>query len=96
MCDQYDKTVDHLVSSCLVISPTEFKSRHDRVGQYIHWKIGQHHKNPYHKNWYEHKPELVVESESTTLLWDLAIHADRRIDSNKPDIIIKDHKKTLL
>ena len=36
MCDQYDETVDHLVSGCPVIRPSEYKNRHDRVGQYIH------------------------------------------------------------
>ena len=34
MCDYYDETVDHLVSGCPVIRPTEYKNRHDRVGQY--------------------------------------------------------------
>ena len=50
MCDQYDETVDHLVSGCPVIHPTEYKNRHDRVFQYIHWNIYQHYKAPYHKN----------------------------------------------
>ena len=26
------------------------------------------------------------------MLWDFAIHADRKIDATKPDITIKDHK----
>ena len=92
MCDQYDETVDHLVSGCPVIHPTEYKNRHDRVCQYIHWNIYQHYKAPYHKNWYEHKSESVVETESATILWDFAIHTDTKIDANKPDITIKDHK----
>ena len=46
----------------------------------------------YHKNWYEYKPEPVVETESTTILWDFAIHTDRKIVANKPDITIKNHK----
>ena len=50
MCDQCDETVDHIVSSCLVICPTEYKNRHDSVGQYIHLKVCQHYKAPYHEN----------------------------------------------
>ena len=46
----------------------------------------------YHKNWYENKPEPVVETESATILWDFAIRTDRKINANKPDITIKDHK----
>ena len=92
MCDQYDEIVDHLVSGCLVIRHTEYKNRRDGVGEYIHWKICQHYKVQYHKNWYEHKPELVVETESVTIPWNFAIHTDRKIDANKPDITIRDHK----
>ena len=57
MYDQYDETVDHLVSGSHVIRPTEYKNRHESIGQYIHWKICQQYKAPYHKNWYEHKLE---------------------------------------
>ena len=48
--------------------------------------------NPIHKSWYKHKPKSAVEIESSTILWDFAIHIDRKIDANKPDITIKDHK----
>ena len=65
MCDQYG-TVDHLVSGCLV-TPAEYKNRHDRLSQYIHRKICQYYTAQYYENWYEHKPEPVVETESTTI-----------------------------
>ena len=39
MCDQFDETDSHLVSGSPVVSPTEYKNKHDKVGQYIHWKI---------------------------------------------------------
>ena len=76
MCDQYDETVDHLVSGSAVICPTDYNNRHDKVVQYINWKVCQHYKAPYYKNWYEHKTEPVVEKESATILWDFAIHTD--------------------
>ena len=68
------------------------KKRHDRVSQYTHCKICQHYKAPYHKNWYEHKPKPVFETESATIFWDFTIHADRKSDARKPDIFIKDYK----
>ena len=42
--------------------------------------------------WYEHKPETVVHStdNNITILWDMAVHTDRTITANRPDIIVKD------
>ena len=62
------------------------------MGQYIHRKICQHYKAPYHKNWYQHKTEPVVETESATIFWYFVINTDRKIYANKPDIKIKYHK----
>ena len=87
MCDQYDETVDHLVSSCPVICPTEYKNRHDRVGQYIHWKVCQHYKARHHKTGMNRNQNLLLK-QSATILWDFAI----KIYTIKPDITIKDHK----
>ena len=72
------------VSGFLVLRPTEHKNKYDKVGHYIHWKICQRYKAPYHKNWYERKLESVVKTESVTILWDFVIHTDRKIDANKP------------
>ena len=92
-CVKFEETVDQLVSGCPIMTPNEYLERHDKVGQYIHWKTSQHYNAPYAKNWYEHKPQKVVEAESATILWDFSIHRDRTIQANKPDITIKDQKK---
>ena len=63
------------------------------MGQYIYWKICQHYKAPYAKNWYKHKPQKVAETESTAILWDFSIHTDRTIQANKPDMTMKYHKE---
>ena len=83
----------HLVSGCPLITTNEYLQRHDRVGQYIYWKIYQHYNAPYAKNWYEHTPQKVVETESATILRDFPIHTDRTIQENKPDITIKERKE---
>ena len=65
--------------------------RHDRVGQYIHWKICQH-KALYAKDWYDHKkPQKVLETGSATILNNFSIGTDRAMQTNKPDITLKDH-----
>ena len=96
-CDQYTETIDHLVSGCSILTPTEYKARHDRVGQYLHWKILNFYKIKTEINWYEHKPLPVVEGKNVTILWDFPVHTDRTIQANRPDIIVKDgQSKTCL
>ena len=41
--------------------------------------------------WYEQKPLLVVDTPKVNILWDFPIRADRTIQTNRPDIVIK-HK----
>ena len=91
-CDQYDETIDHLVSGCPILTPKEYKARHYRVGQYLHWTICKHYDMSHSAKWYKHKTPPVVEGENITILWDFSIHTDRSIQANRPDIVIKDHK----
>ena len=90
-CDKFEETVDHLLCGCPIMTSNEYLQRHDRVGQYTHWKIFQHYNAPYAKNQYKHKPPKVVETESATILWDFPIHTNKTIQPNKPSINIKDH-----
>ena len=89
-CQQTEESVDHLITGCSTLAHTEYKNRHDRVGQYLHWKICRHYGLPCHEKWYEHKPPPVLEGKDVTLLWDFSVHTDRTIQANRPDIIIKD------
>ena len=41
-CEDKVETIDHLVSGCSILTPNEYKNRHDRVGQYLHWNICKH------------------------------------------------------
>lgn len=96
-CDKFVETIDHLVAGCPVLTPSEYVRRHDRVGQYLHWGICKHYGIDTHRNWYEHHPQPVTESQHVTILWDFSVNTDRTIQANRPDIIIKDHKnKTCL
>ena len=92
-CDTFDETIDHLISGCPVLTPNEYKNRHDRVGQYLHWKICKQYKISMPAHWYEHHPEPVVEGTNVTILWDFPVNTDRTIQANRPDIIIKDKKE---
>ena len=75
------------------MTPNEYFKRHDRVGQYIHWKICHHYNASYVKGQHKHNSQKVVETENATNLWDFPIYIDRTIQANKPDITIKDCKE---
>ena len=92
-CDKFTEKIDHLISSCSIVAPTEYKNRHDRVGQYLHWTICNHYRLSTPINWFEHHPQPVVEGENLSILWDFSIHTDRISQANRPDIIIKDFKE---
>jgi hypothetical protein len=97
LCGMFDETVDHLISGCPMLANTEYTQRHNKVGQYIHWKICQHFQLPTTGKWYEHHPSTVCENEKVSVLWDMPITTDREIKANRPDIVIKDHNnKTCL
>ena len=89
-CGQFDETIDHLVAGCPTLAISEYLTRHNKVAQYIHWKVCQFYGLPSNKNWYEHETPPVVENEKAAILWDFSIHTDRTINANRPDIIIRD------
>ena len=93
-CDEKIESIDHLVSGCSLLTPNEYKNRHDSVGQYLHWKICKEYSIDTNPNWYEHHPKPVTEGNSVTILWDFPIHTDRTIQANRPDIVVKDKKIT--
>ena len=43
--------------------------------------------------WYTHVPKPVYEEGDVTVLWNQAVHTDREVTANRPDIIIKNKKE---
>ena len=43
--------------------------------------------------WYTHVPKPVYEEGGVTVLWNQAVHTDREVTANRPDIIIKNKKR---
>ena len=88
-CNTSTKTIDHFISGCTILAPNEYTNRHNRVGQYIHWKICNHYNIETPEKWYEHKPLPAVDTPEVTILWDFLIRTDRTIQANRSDIVIK-------
>ena len=43
--------------------------------------------------WYTHMPKPVYEEGDVTVLWNQAVHTDREVTANRPDITIKNKKR---
>jgi hypothetical protein len=96
-CHQHQETIDHLVSACPTLAKSEYLVRHNKVAQYVHWKVCQHYGIQVHKSWYQHEVTPVAENDKVTILWDFSIQTDRTIKANRPDLVIRDKKdKTCL
>ena len=91
LCNEYNETIDQIVSGCPVLAKSKFMQRHDQAALYMQWKICKAFSLPVVDKWYNHNPETVVSNGQVTLLWDMQVHTEKEIKANKPDIIIKDH-----
>ena len=90
MCNEKEESIFHILSECQKLAQTEYKKRHDKVAQLVHWnlcrKYGLHHS----RNWYNHVAEKVSENERAKILWDFSIQTDHVIQARRPDIVVKD------
>ena len=96
ICTQFEETFDYLISGCPTLAPNEYLNRHNRVAQYLHWKICNHYGAQPTENWYEHQPEAVTQTDNVIILWEYNIQTHRKIKANKPDITVKDKRKKLV
>ena len=92
MCNKYEETVDNIVSGYPKLAQTEYIHRYDKAAAYIHWKVCLSYNIKTSEKRHDHTPEMVTESEDTTILWNMQILTACVIAANKPDIVIKDHK----
>ena len=70
MCRNKGETVGHVVSECSKLAQTEYKGRHNNVAWSIHWQLCDKCGWVRANNWYEQKPERVMESKNVKILWD--------------------------
>ena len=78
---------------CSKLAQKEYKTRHDWVGQVIHWEMCKQFIFDHTNKWYMHNPEPVLENNTHKLLWDFDIHTDHLISARRPDQIIINKKK---
>ena len=91
---QHEETIDHLTSGCLILAKNKYLMRHDKVCTHLHFSRCKALGTETTDKWYTHIPKPVCEEGDVTMLWNQAVHTDREVTANRPDIIIKNKKET--
>ena len=92
LCKQHEETIDNLTSGCPILAKNEYLMRHDKVCTHLHYSICKNLGIETTDKRYTHMPKPVCEEGDVTVLWNQAIHTDREVKANGPDIIIKNKK----
>jgi len=89
LCQQFDETIDHIISACPILAKEQYIKRHDRVCAQIHFNICKETAVQLDKKHrYERVPKSVETSQrgNITILWNQQVQTEKNIASNKPDI----------
>ena len=93
LCKQPEETIDHLTSGCPILAKNEYLMRHDKVCTHLHYSICKALGTETADKRYTHMPKPVYEEGDVTVLWNQAVHTDREVTANRPDMIIKNKKE---
>jgi hypothetical protein len=56
---QFDKTIDHIISACPILPKEQYIKRHDSVYVQLHFNIHNETGTSGKKHWYDHVPKSV-------------------------------------
>jgi hypothetical protein len=60
LCQQFDETIDHIISACPILAKEQYIKRHARACAQLHFNIWKETKDTVgQKHWYEHVPKSV-------------------------------------
>ena len=94
MCGERDETISHILTECSKLAQKHYKSwRHDKVAQILHWETCGRIGVQRSAKWYDHEPEGVVETSRHKVLWDFKVQTDKRVEHNRPDLVIYDKEE---
>ncbi|XP_072173963.1 uncharacterized protein [Diadema setosum] len=95
ICRERDETVQHIVCGCSKLAQKEYKRRHDKLAQVLHWELCRKHEIPCESKWYMHKPQKVSENDQVKILWDFDVQTDNVIQHRRPDIIVVERARQM-
>ena len=76
-----------------LLAKNEYLMRHDKVCTHLHYSICKALGFETTDKRYTHIPKPVCEKGDVKVLWNQAVHTDREVTANRPDIIIKNKKE---
>jgi hypothetical protein len=60
LCQQFDETMDHIISTCPILAKEQYIKRHERVCAQLHFNICKETEVQLDKkHWYKHVPKTV-------------------------------------
>ena len=79
LCQQFDETIDHIISACPILAKEQYTKRHDRLCAQLHFNICKETGVKLDKrHWYEHVPKSVETSQEgkVIILWNQKLQTD--------------------
>ena len=95
LCKQHEEIINHLTSGCPILVKNEYLMRHDKVCSHLLCSICKALGTETTDKWYTHMSKPVYENGDVTVLWNQAVHTNREVTANRPDIIIKNTKEKI-
>ena len=95
VCRNVVESVGHLASGCGGLAQREYKRRHDHMGLKVYWELCQKYGVKCSERWYEEVPDPIRKSENGKfeIWWDKSVETTKRMDHNRPDVIVIDKDK---
>uniref|UniRef100_A0A6P7FWF2 Uncharacterized protein LOC114334905 n=1 Tax=Diabrotica virgifera virgifera TaxID=50390 RepID=A0A6P7FWF2_DIAVI len=87
---QAQESIQHLTGGCQAFVGTDYKERHDSVGNILHQelanKLGLLQTD--HLPYYQYVPDRMLENDNYKLYWDRTVLTDQTVAHNRPDLIL--------
>ena len=68
MCNEKEETIFHILSECPKLAQSEYKKRHDKVAQLVHWSLCMRYGLDHKRNRYEYVAEKATENDKVKIL----------------------------
>jgi len=81
-CQQFEETIDHIISACPILAKEHYIKRHDRVCAQLQFNICKETVVQLdRKHWYEHVPKSVETSPESkvSILWNQQVQTVRTV-----------------
>ena len=93
LCGERDEMINPIISKYSKLAQREYKTRHNRLGKEIHWKLCKKFRFDFTNKWCIHNPEFITGNKTHKILWYFNIQTDHLMLIRWPDVVIDNNKK---